>query len=198
MLRRLFPVFSYHIESKIMPIEYLLPSSIPTDTISLEQALQRRVRRRRRFAKRLVKRFPLFALEFMQTEFPGYDYETFVADVTRKTRPARKKKGRSQLKRQGRYPLLSISESHESIRPDPGSRIPLRGPASPQPAVPPLRSVVLAEWETGDLDFPEYDFAADDRGFVGDPVSKLGGTGGEDAGGSSLFAYSLTENQGAR
>lgn len=53
----------------------------------------------------MAKRFPLFAVEFMQQEFPEYDHETFVADVTRPGRPARKKKGKSQLQRQGRYPL---------------------------------------------------------------------------------------------
>lgn len=54
--------------------------------ISLEQVIKRKAMRRRRVAKRMLKRFPLFAVEEMQAEFPGYTYEEWEADVTRKTR----------------------------------------------------------------------------------------------------------------
>ena len=54
--------------------------------ISIEEVMKRKVRRRRRVAKRMLKRCPLFAVEEMQKEFPGYTYDEFVADVTRKTR----------------------------------------------------------------------------------------------------------------
>lgn len=52
----------------------------------------------------MAKKYPLFALEFMQEEFPNIDYETWEHDVSTK-KPSKKKKGKSQMKRQGRYPL---------------------------------------------------------------------------------------------
>jgi hypothetical protein len=54
--------------------------------ITIEEAQKRKVQRRRRVAKRMVQRCPLFAVEEMQEEFPGYTYDEFIADVTRKTR----------------------------------------------------------------------------------------------------------------
>lgn len=75
--------------------------------ISLEIAMKRRIQRRRRVAKRLAKRSPLFAVEEMQNEFPGYTLELFEADVTRKTRKGKSFRHiKSPLKRQGRYPLM--------------------------------------------------------------------------------------------
>lgn len=72
----------------------------PTDhqAISLEEVIRRKIQRRRRVAKRMLKRFPLFAVQEMQQEFPGYQYDEWVADVTRKTRKGKsfrrpKKKG---------------------------------------------------------------------------------------------------------
>lgn len=56
------------------------------EAISIELVIKRRVMRRRRVAKRMAARFPLLAVEFMQEEFPGYTYDEWVADVTRKTR----------------------------------------------------------------------------------------------------------------
>lgn len=56
------------------------------DAISIEEYQKRRVQRRRRVAKRKLAQVPLFAVEEMQGEFPGYTYEEFIADVTRKTR----------------------------------------------------------------------------------------------------------------
>ena len=40
--------------------------------------------RRRRVAKRYAKLAPLFAVEFMQPEFPGYSYQQFEEDICRK------------------------------------------------------------------------------------------------------------------
>lgn len=57
-----------------------------TEAISLEKIISRRLARRRRVAKRMAKRCPLMAVEFMQDEFPGYTYDEFEADVLRKTR----------------------------------------------------------------------------------------------------------------
>lgn len=54
--------------------------------ISIEQVIKRKVMRRRRVAKRMLKRIPLFAVEEMQAEFPGYTYDEWESDVTRKTR----------------------------------------------------------------------------------------------------------------
>lgn len=54
--------------------------------ITIEQYLKRRIQHRRRVAKRKLKAVPLFAVEEMQGEFPGYTYDEFIADVTRKTR----------------------------------------------------------------------------------------------------------------
>lgn len=59
------------------------------EAISLEKIIARRLARRRRVAKRMAKRFPLMAVEFMQQEFPGYTYEEWEADVTRKTRKSK-------------------------------------------------------------------------------------------------------------
>lgn len=56
------------------------------DAISVEQFIKRKERRRRRVAKRKLKAVPLFAVEEMQGEFPGYTLDEFISDVTRKTR----------------------------------------------------------------------------------------------------------------
>lgn len=67
-------------------------------SITLDQVIKRKAMRRRRVAKRLLQRAPLFAVEEMQSEFPGYTYEQFESDVLRKTRKGKrfrrpKKKG---------------------------------------------------------------------------------------------------------
>lgn len=71
-----------------MKIEITAPLHRQSDAgaISIEEYQKRRVQRRRRVAKRKLKAVPLFAVEEMQAEFPGYTYDEFVADVTRKTR----------------------------------------------------------------------------------------------------------------
>jgi len=61
--------------------------------------------RREGVAKRMAKRFPLFAVEFMQKEFNGYTTEQFESDIA-KARLPKKRKGKSPMKRQGRYPVM--------------------------------------------------------------------------------------------
>jgi hypothetical protein len=76
------------------------------NVIAIEQYFKKRQQRRRRVAKRQLKRFPLFAVEFMSIEFPNYDYDTFVLDVTQKKRKRVSfKKVKSPMRLQGRYPL---------------------------------------------------------------------------------------------
>lgn len=75
--------------------------------ISLEVAMKRRIQRRRRVAKRLAKRAPLFAVEEMQREFPGYNLELFEADISRKTKKGKSfRRPKTPLYRMGRYPLM--------------------------------------------------------------------------------------------
>jgi hypothetical protein len=81
------------------------------NTISLAEYQKKRQQRRRRVAKRQAKRFPLFAVEFMKDEFPNYDYETFVDDV-RSGKAKKKKKGKSPMKRQGRYEMYRSAMSN--------------------------------------------------------------------------------------
>lgn len=71
-----------------MEIVITAPYTRITDTqsITLEQVIKRRIQRRRRVAKRMLKRWPLFAVQEMQSEFPGYTQEEFIEDVTRKGR----------------------------------------------------------------------------------------------------------------
>lgn len=74
--------------------------------LTIEQYYARRLQRRRRVAKRLLARVPLFAAEFMRQEFPDVTQEQIVADATR---PSRKRKStrtkKNGLKRYGRYPM---------------------------------------------------------------------------------------------
>lgn len=67
-------------------ILFTQPVRHDAEAISLEQIVQRRIQRRRRVAKRMAKRWPLFAVEEMQPEFPGYTYDQWEGDVLRKTR----------------------------------------------------------------------------------------------------------------
>lgn len=62
---------------------------IDYESITLEQILKRRLMRRRRVARRMAKRFPLMAVEFMQDEFPGYTWEDFENDISRKKRKSK-------------------------------------------------------------------------------------------------------------
>lgn len=74
------------------------------DTITLDQYVKKRQRRRKNMAKRMALKYPLFAVQFIKEVFPDYTSDTFESDIEGKKRP-KYKKGRSQLKRMGRYPL---------------------------------------------------------------------------------------------
>jgi hypothetical protein len=83
------------------------------ETISIEQWQKKRRRRRKRVARRMAKRFPLFAAQIVAEEFKGYTHEDLEADL-KGAKPRKKKKGKSQLQRQGRYPLMqqALSKYH--------------------------------------------------------------------------------------
>jgi len=87
------------------------------ETITLEQYRKKRVKRRKRVARRLAKRFPLFAVEFAREEFPNYDYQQFEKDLEG-ARLGKKKKGKSQLARQGRYPFMKKALAQYQITKD--------------------------------------------------------------------------------
>lgn len=96
-----------------MQITAIYNSPQQVNTITVEQYRKKREQRRRRVAKRQLKRFPLFAVEFMSKEFPMYDWDTFIEDVTRKTRKSKSFKSvKSPLKRQGRYMLFENAMSN--------------------------------------------------------------------------------------
>ena len=67
-------------------ILYIDSRPIAAPAISLEQYYKRRIQRRRRVAKRYARRLPLFAVDVMQAEFPGYTHDEFVGDISRKSR----------------------------------------------------------------------------------------------------------------
>lgn len=67
-------------------IEIAAHQSHDTDAISLERYHQLKAQRRRRVAKRMLKRCPLFAVEMMLPEFPDYTQAQFEEDISRKTR----------------------------------------------------------------------------------------------------------------
>jgi hypothetical protein len=87
-------------------------------TITLEQYRIKRQRRRKRVARRMARRFPLFAVEFTREEFADYDVEQLEADLQGAKLPKRKR-GKSQLQRQGRYPLLRKALSNYYLTKDP-------------------------------------------------------------------------------
>lgn len=65
-------------------ILYQSPNRFDYEAITLQQVLRRAVPRRRRLARKLAIQCPLFALERMQAEYPGYTYADWVADLQRK------------------------------------------------------------------------------------------------------------------
>lgn len=58
--------------------------------------------RRMRKARRLYRAQPLFAFEMMQQQYPAYTYQDFCDDLRYRKKPKRRK-GKSFLKRFGRY-----------------------------------------------------------------------------------------------
>lgn len=83
-------------------IESVYARQADRDAVSLEQWLVKRERRRKRVAKRMAKRFPLFAVQIMKEEFKDYNYEQFEADLAGKKLP-KKRRAKSPMVRQGRY-----------------------------------------------------------------------------------------------
>lgn len=88
-------------------ITVLAEQPIPRhDEITMEQYYARRLQRRRRVAKRMLARVPLFAAEFMRAEFPDMTPEQVVTDATRPTRKRKSSRTKKNgLKRYGRYPM---------------------------------------------------------------------------------------------
>lgn len=86
------------------------PHKINTEsTISMNDFFQKqqkkKVSRRKRVSRRMAKKYPLFAIEFMRDEFNDIDYETWEHDVVTKKPGRSKRKGKSQLAKQGRFPM---------------------------------------------------------------------------------------------
>jgi len=88
-----------------------------SDIISFDQFYKIRAARRKRLAKRMAIRFPLFAVQFVSEEFPQYTHEEFEKDLQGKKFP-KFKAGKSQLKRQGRYPLMSRALTNYHVTKD--------------------------------------------------------------------------------
>jgi hypothetical protein len=74
-------------------IEFIAPVPVEERAVTIEEYRKRKEQRRRRVAKRLFIRGGLFAVEQMQSEFPGYTPEQFEQDVMWK--PKRKNKSKS-------------------------------------------------------------------------------------------------------
>lgn len=87
--------------------------------ISLDKIIQRKVQRRRRVAKRMLKRFPLFAAEFMQDEFPDYHADMLFEDAKRRTKKRKSmRKKKSPMKQQGRYDMMQEALTNYRIYKD--------------------------------------------------------------------------------
>ncbi|WDF66905.1 hypothetical protein PQ465_11370 [Sphingobacterium oryzagri] len=56
-----------------------------------------------RKARRLYKQAPVFAFELLRQEYEGYAEEDFLDDLRIRSKPLRVKKGKSPLRRYGRY-----------------------------------------------------------------------------------------------
>ncbi len=101
-------------------IIHIQPQEVQSDIqlTTIEAFRERQVRRRKLHAKRMAIKYPLFAVQFAQKRYPDYDVETFESDIKGKKR-TKYKKGKSQLNRQGRYPLMRESLSKYQITKDP-------------------------------------------------------------------------------
>lgn len=102
--------------SKEIIIERLHTAPEDKEVISLEQWKVKRERRRKRVARRMARRFPLFAVQFTKEEFKDYTEDQFLKDIKGAKLP--KYKGKSQLKRQGRYPLMQKALSNYLFKKD--------------------------------------------------------------------------------
>ena len=61
--------------------------------------------RRKRLARRLWKKQPLFAFYELMDRYPGYSVDEFMSDL-KPRRPKKRKAGKSTLPRYGRYPEM--------------------------------------------------------------------------------------------
>ncbi len=94
-------------------IETTYTHQVDREAISLEQWRIKRERRRKRVARRMAQRFPLFAVEFTREEFKNYTQEQFEQDMDGARLP-KKRKGKSPMARQGRY--LAMKEALSNYR----------------------------------------------------------------------------------
>jgi hypothetical protein len=78
---------------------------VQESVISLEQYYKKRRLRKKRLSRRLFKRFPLFAAEFVAEEFKGFEIED-LDEQLKGMKKSKKFKGKSQVKQMGRYQLL--------------------------------------------------------------------------------------------
>lgn len=86
----------------IVTTPYTAPAA--TQVISWAQAQKMSLARRRRVAKRLFKKQPLFAVALMQQEFPGYTHQMLEEDIKPRSKSKkREKKKKTPMVRQGRY-----------------------------------------------------------------------------------------------
>lgn len=77
-----------------------------TRVITLEQATRRRSVRKKRVASRMHKKYPLFAAQFMQDEFPEVTQEEVIEIISNK-KPSRSRRAKkSGLAKYGRYQLF--------------------------------------------------------------------------------------------
>jgi hypothetical protein len=102
-----------------MKSHIIYQAPISEEAISFEKYEKLRVQRRKRVSKRMIKRFPLFAKEFMSAEFPEVTEEM----IWEESKPGRKRKSfrkkKTPLQHQGRYPLMKKALVQYSLTKDP-------------------------------------------------------------------------------
>lgn len=74
--------------------------------VSLERWLKNQTIQRKNMARRLNRKYPLFAIEMMREKYPDYNEEQFKEDTRIKKKGKSMRKVKSPLKRQGRWPLF--------------------------------------------------------------------------------------------
>lgn len=71
-------------------------NALDREAIALDVWQKRRAQRRRRVAKRITLINPIFVVQEMQAEFPGYTWDDYVADMAPRKR--RKKKSKRKIR----------------------------------------------------------------------------------------------------
>lgn len=74
-----------------MKTEIVYERPVQEQAITIEHYLQRREQRRKRVARRLFQKRPLFAVEEMKSEFLNYTTDMFQADIVRPRKYVKKK-----------------------------------------------------------------------------------------------------------